>query len=309
MPAGPASPRSRICSDVNRRNTEPQNTYSDHQSYLTGSSFRTISPPAQLPPHTTSHELPPGPRPLTHRDPRITEFMFWITPKLDPASARHHEAQPPTCASPAPSYFHCDVPGSPVHQAGKLVECFPCIMARQAGGGSLQAPPPPFAPCRRGSGSCHVSSFSGPLRFGNLYPRTPLPSPPAGESTSPQHLPTHRVGMFTRLGRYKILIRSLADTSLAPIDGWTHASPSLPAPSCSSPPVPVAHVVPSPILQVAAPPVSGSVFSSVFLFSCASSGENRSAVWLVLGRGGAVRGKGVSGSDRSRSGEVVVVWR
>lgn len=114
------------------------------------------------------------------------------------------------------------------------------------GRGESTSTPPPFAPCRRGSGSCHVSSFSGPLRLGNLYPRTPLPSPPAGESTSPQHLPTHRVGMFTRLGRYKILIRSLADTSLAPIDGWTHASPSLPAPSCSSPPVPVAHVVPSP---------------------------------------------------------------
>lgn len=117
---------------------------------------------------------------------------------------------------------------------------------RRGRGESTSTPPPPFAPCRRGSGSCHVSSFSGPLRFANLYPRTPLPSPPAGESTSPQHLPTHRVGMFTRLGRYKILIRSLADTSLAPIDGWTHASPSLPAPSCLSPPVPVAHVVPSP---------------------------------------------------------------
>lgn len=114
------------------------------------------------------------------------------------------------------------------------------------GRGESTSTPPPFRSMSSGSGSCHVSSFSGPLRFGNLYPRTPLPSPPAGESTSPQHLPTHRVGMFTRLGRYKILIRPLADTSLAPIDGWTHASPSLPAPSCSSPPVPVAHVVPSP---------------------------------------------------------------
>lgn len=158
---------------------------------------------------------------------------------------------------------------------------------RRGRGGSTSTPPlPPFAPRRRGSGFYHVSSSSRPRRFGNLYPRTPLPSPPAGRginiATTPT-LPTHRVGMFTRLGRYKILIRSLADTSLAPINGWTHAPPSLPAPSCSSPPVPVGHVVPSPILQVAAAPVSGFVLSSVVLFSCASSGESRSAVWLALG--------------------------
>lgn len=238
--------------------------------------------------------------------------MFWITPKLDPASARHHEAQPPTCArprppSPAPSYFHCDVPGSPVHQAGKLVECFPCIMVRQAGEGGVYKHAPPFAPCRRGSWSCHVSSFSGPLRFGNLYPRTPLPSPPAGESTSPQHLPTHRVGMFTRLGRYKILIRSLADTSLAPIDGWTHASPSLPAPSCSSPPVPVAHVVPSPDPAGSrAARVRFRVLVCVFVFVRVKWQESVCGVVGSWVRGGS---EGVSGSDRSRSGEVVVVWR
>lgn len=200
MPAGPASPRSRICSDVNRRNTEPQNTYSDHQSYLTGSSFRTISPPAQLPPHTTSHELPPGPRPLTHRDPRITEFMFWITPKLDPASARHHEAQPPTCArprppSPAPSYFHCDVPGSPVHQAGKLVECFSCIMARQAGEGGVYKHAPPL--------SLHVVGVRGlamyllsldpfDLGISTLVPRYP-PHRPGNQHRHNTYLPTELV--------------------------------------------------------------------------------------------------------------------
>lgn len=152
------------------------------------------------------------------------------------------------------------------------------------GGGSLPAHPPPFAPHRRGSGSGYVSSFYGPLRLRNLYPRTPLPSPPAGRGVNVATTPTYPPSWYV-YPPWKVQdTNSLTSrrTSLAPIDGWTHASPSLPAPSCPSPPVPVAHVVPSPILQVAAPPVPGFVFSSVVLFSCASSGENRTAVWLVL---------------------------
>lgn len=168
-------------------------------------------------------------------------------------------------------------------------------MARQArGGGVYKHAPPPFTPRRQGPGpgtffllsldpiDLGISSLVTPQPCVLRYP----PRRPAGRgvniATAPTYLPTGLVCLPV-LGRYKILIRSLADTSLAPIDGWTHHRAPPPRPVILVAPVPVAHVVPSPILQVAAPPVSGFVFPSVFLFSCASSGEK--SVCGVVGSG------------------------